>query len=457
MSKNTELRRVVVTGMGALCPIGNTVNEIWNNAKAGVNGIAPITLYDASSQKVKIAGEVKGFDPFEFLEKQEARKQERFTHFARVATMQAMEQSVLQIANEDPYRCGVAISSGIGSLDFIARSQDRGHEKGFDRVSPHYIPASITNSAAGNVAIQEGFRGECSCVVSACAGGTNALGEAMRTIRHGYLDVMIAGGAESCITPLGVGGFTVMRALAECDDPQNACKPFDLERSGFVIAEGAGIMVLEELEHALARGAEILGEICGYGYTCDAHHITAPEPSGQGAAASMRNAIYDAGLEPSQIGYINAHGTSTPMNDKTESAAIRAVFGGGTGASGAVDGGAACAAGSSVAAGGVGTGVGEAESSASVSSTGTDPLVSSTKSMTGHMLGATGAVEAIMSLCAIRDGFIPPNINYQTPDPDCDINLVANQGVEANFDYALSDNLGFGGHNASIVIGRYTE
>ncbi len=434
MSKNTGLRRVVVTGMGVLSPIGNTVDEAWNNAKAGVNGIAPITLYDASSQKVKIAGEVKGFDPFEFLEKQEARKQERFTHFARVATMQAMKQSGIEIANEDPYRCGVAISSGIGSLDFLARSQDRGHEKGFDRVSPHYIPASITNSAAGNVAIQEGFKGECSCVVSACAGGTNALGEAMRTIRHGYLDVMIAGGAESCITPLGVGGFTVMRALAESDDPQNACKPFDLERSGFVIAEGAGIMILEELEHARARGAEILGEICGYGYTCDAHHITAPDPSGDGAAASMRNAIYDAGLEPSQIGYINAHGTSTPMNDKTESAAICAVFGGGAEGCGgdASEGG----AGSDPAAG---------------------PLVSSTKSMTGHMLGATGAVEAILSLFAIRDGFIPPNINYHTPDPDCNINLVANQGVEADFDYALSDNLGFGGHNASIVIGRFDK
>ncbi len=434
MSKNIGLRRVVVTGMGVLSPIGNTVDEAWNNAKAGVNGIAPITLYDASSQKVKIAGEVKGFDPFEFLEKQEARKQERFTHFARVATMQAMKQSGIEIANEDPYRCGVAISSGIGSLDFLARSQDRGHEKGFDRVSPHYIPASITNSAAGNVAIQEGFKGECSCVVSACAGGTNALGEAMRTIRHGYLDVMIAGGAESCITPLGVGGFTVMRALAESDDPQNACKPFDLERSGFVIAEGAGIMILEELEHARARGAEILGEICGYGYTCDAHHITAPDPSGDGAAASMRNAIYDAGLEPSQIGYINAHGTSTPMNDKTESAAICAVFGGGAEGCGgdASEGG----AGSDPAAG---------------------PLVSSTKSMTGHMLGATGAVEAILSLFAIRDGFIPPNINYHTPDPDCNINLVANQGVEADFDYALSDNLGFGGHNASIVIGRFDK
>ena len=419
MNTNTERRRVVVTGMGALCPIGNTVEQIWANARDGVNGIGQITLYDSSNQKVHIAGEVKDFDPFEFLDKQEARKQERFTHFARVATMQAMEQSGIQIADEDPYRCGVAISSGIGSLDFIARSQDRGHEKGFDRVSPHYIPASITNSAAGNVAIQEGFKGECTCVVSACAGGTNAIGEAMRAIRHGYVDVMLAGGDEACITPLGVGGFTVMRALAEVDDPAAACKPFDLERSGFVIAEGAGILVLEELEHARARGAQILGEVCGYGYTCDAYHITAPDPCGDGAAASMRNAVLDAGLEPSQIGYINAHGTSTPMNDKTEAAAIRAVFGDDAATAG--------------------------------------PLVSSTKSMTGHMLGATGAVEAIVSLMAIRDGFVPPNINYTTPDPDCEVNLVANKGVEAHFDYALSDNLGFGGHNASVVVGRFVE
>ena len=409
------MNRVVITGMGAISPIGNTAEQTWENAKRGVNGIGLITQYDSSEQKVHIAGEVKDFDPFEFLDKQEARKQERFTHFARVATMQAMQQSGLNIANEDPYRCGVAISSGIGSLGMIASSQDRGREKGFDRVSPHYIPSSITNSAAGNVAIQEGFKGECTCVVSACAGGTNALGAAFRSIKHGYEDVMIAGGAESCITPLGVGGFTVMRALCENNDPNNACKPFDLERSGFVIAEGAGIMILESLEHAQARGAQILGEIVGYGYTCDAYHITAPCPDGEGAAASMRLAVEEAGINPALVGYINAHGTSTPLNDKVESLAINQVFGGGSAA----------------------------------------PLVSSTKSMTGHMLGATGAVEAIISAYALSEGFIPPNINFTTPDPECNVNLVANEGRAADIEYALSDTLGFGGHNASILLKKF--
>ncbi len=408
-------RRVVITGMGAVTPLGNTVEESWDAAKRGVNGIGPITQYDTSDMKVKIAGEVKDLDVSKFLDKQEARKLERFTHFALIATQEAIAQSGLKIDEEDPYRCGVTISSGIGSLECIERNRDRGNAKGFDRVSPHYIPASITNSAAGNVAIAQGFKGECTCVVSACAGGTNAIGEAMRAIRHGYLDVVIAGGAESCITPLGVGGFTVMRALAESNDPDHASIPFDAEREGFVIAEGAGILVLESLDHALARGAQILGEVAGYGYTCDAYHITAPSPDGEGAAASMRNAIVDAGIEPGDIDHINAHGTSTPMNEKTESTAIHAVFGEDT------------------------------------------PLVSSTKSMTGHMLGGTGAVEAIFSALAIRDGFVPPTINIRTPDPECDVNLVANEGREADIRYVLSDSLGFGGHNASIVLKRYED
>ena len=408
-------RRVVITGMGAVTPLGNTVEESWDAAKRGVNGIGPITQYDTSDMKVKIAGEVKDLDVSKFLDKQEARKLERFTHFALIATQEAIAQSGLKIDEEDPYRCGVTISSGIGSLECIERNRDRGNAKGFDRVSPHYIPASITNSAAGNVAIAQGFKGECTCVVSACAGGTNAIGEAMRAIRHGYLDVVIAGGAESCITPLGVGGFTVMRALAESNDPDHASIPFDAEREGFVIAEGAGILVLESLDHALARGAQILGEIVGYGYTCDAYHITAPSPDGEGAAASMRNAIVDAGIEPGDIDHINAHGTSTPMNEKTESTAIHAVFGDDT------------------------------------------PLVSSTKSMTGHMLGGTGAVEAIFSALAIRDGYVPPTINIRTPDPECDVNLVANEGREADIRYVLSDSLGFGGHNASIVLKRYED
>ena len=408
-------RRVVITGMGAISPIGNTAPETWANARAGVCGIGPIEQYDTSEQRVKIAGEVKGLDVLAFLDKQESRKQERFTHFALIASMEAMAQSGLDMSAEDPTRCGVVVSSGIGSLEMICRSQDRGHEKGFDRVSPHFIPSSITNAAAGNIAIMHGFEGECTCVVSACAGGTQAVGEAMRMIRHGYADVALAGGAESCITPLGVGGFTVMRALAETNEVERASIPFDAERSGFVIGEGAGILVLEELEHALARGAQIIAEVCGYGYTCDAHHITAPRPDGKGAENSMRLAIADAGIEPSQIGYINAHGTSTPMNDKTEAAAIRAIFGTGEQA----------------------------------------PLVSSTKSMTGHMLGATGAVEAIITACALRDGFIPPNINHKVADPECDVNLVANEGREASIEYALSDSLGFGGHNATVVLRRY--
>ena len=408
-------RRVVITGMGAVTPLGNTVEESWDAAKRGVNGIGPITQYDTSDMKVKIAGEVKDLDVSKFLDKQEARKLERFTHFALIATQEAIAQSGLKIDEEDPYRCGVTISSGIGSLECIERNRDRGNAKGFDRVSPHYIPASITNSAAGNVAIAQGFKGECTCVVSACAGGTNAIGEAMRAIRHGYLDVVIAGGAESCITTLGVGGFTVMRALAESNDPDHASIPFDAEREGFVIAEGAGILVLESLDHALARGAQILGEVAGYGYTCDAHHITAPSPDGEGAAASMRNAILDAGIEPGDIDHINAHGTSTPMNEKTETRAIHEVFGADT------------------------------------------PLVSSTKSMTGHMLGGTGAVEAIFSALAIRDGYVPPTINIRTPDPECDVNLVANEGREADIRYVLSDSLGFGGHNASIVLKRYED
>lgn len=408
-------RRVVITGMGALSPIGNTAEETWQNARKGVNGIAPITQYDTDGQRVKIAGEVKGFDAMEFIDKQEARKQQRFTHFAIVAAREALKNSGLDVSKEDPYRLGVTISSGIGGLKMIAESQERGRAKGFDRVSPQFIPSGITNSAAGYVAIDTGFKGECSCVVSACAGGTNAIGAAMRDIRHGYVDVVLAGGTESCIIPLGVGGFTVMRALSDSDDVNRASIPFDKERSGFVIGEGAGIVVLEELEHAKARGANIIAEVAGYGYTCDAHHITAPDPDGESAARSMQQAIEDAGITPDKIGYLNAHGTSTPMNDSTETKAIHMVFGEGPDA----------------------------------------PLVSSTKSMTGHMLGATGAVEAIITACAVRDGFVPPNINYRVPDPECNVNIVANEGREADLEYALSDSLGFGGHNASIVLKKY--
>ncbi len=408
-------RKVVITGMGAISPIGNTALKTWESARAGVNGLGPITQYDSGDMKVKIAGEVKDLDIYEFLDKQEARKLERFVHFALIASREAVENSGIDFTNEDPARCGVTVSSGIGSLEGIERNRDRGRDKGFDRLSPHFIPSAITNAAAGNIAIQYGLEGACSCVVSACAGGTNALGEAMRAIRHGYLDVIVAGGTESCITPLGVGGFTVMKALCESNDINRASIPFDAERSGFVIAEGVGILILESEEHALARGANIICELAGYGYTCDAYHITAPRPDGKGAAASMVQAIEDAKLKPSDIDYINAHGTSTPLNEKVESKVINDVFG--------------------------------TDASA--------PLVSSTKSMTGHMLGATGAVEAIISAFAIRDGFVPPNIGYKVSDPECQVNLVANEGREAKIDCVLSDTLGFAGHNATVVLKRY--
>lgn len=410
-------RRVVITGMGMVTPIGNSVAESWENAHAGVCGIGPITQYDSSGQKVHLAGEIKNLDVHDFIDKQEAKRTERFTHLGLIASQMAIEDSGLDLSKEDLTRCGVTVSSGIGSIGFIERSQDRGREKGFDRVSPHYIPESITNSGAAHIAIQHGFLGACTCVVSACAGGTNAIGEAMRAVRHGYLDVCLAGGTESCITPLAVGGFTVMKALCTSEDPNRASIPFDGERGGFVMAEGAGILVLESLDHALERGANIIAEVAGYGYTCDAHHITAPDPNGKGAIASMREAIADAGLEPSDIDYVNAHGTSTPLNEVVESMAINEIFGKGK------DG----------------------------------PYVSSTKSMTGHMLGATGAVEAIFSALAIRDGFIPPTVNHKVDDPRCDVNLVANEGIEADVRCVLSDSLGFGGHNATIVLRKYEE
>jgi len=408
-------RRVVITGMGALTPIGNTVADLWRNAQDGVCGIRPIEAYDSSEMKVHLAGEVRGLDVTEFLDRREARKQDRFTQLALIASQEAFAQSGLDMAQEDAGRCGCLISSGIGGLDVIAQEQMKGLEKGFDRVSPHFIPMVITNMAAGSVAIQHGLLGPCTCTVTACAGGTHAVGEGFRQIRDGYAEVMVVGGTEACVTPLAVGGFTSMKALCECDDVERASIPFDRERSGFVIGEGAGILVLEEHDHALARGARILGEVVGYGATCDAHHVTAPAPDGSGAARCMTVALADAGISPADIDYLNAHGTSTPMNDRCETMAVHTVFG---------------------------------EAAA-------DLMVSSTKSMTGHLLGATGAVEAIIVACALRDGFVPPNIHYRVPDEECDLDIVANVGRAASLTYAMSDSLGFGGHNAAIVMRRY--
>lgn len=408
-------RRVVITGMGAVTPIGNTLQQTWQGARAGACGIAPITAYDTTGQKVTLAAQVKDLDVEAHIPRAEARKMARFTQLGLIAALEAFAQSGITPDNTDMDRCGTLVSSGIGGLPVIEEEHSRGQSRGWDRVSPHFIPMSISNMAAGVIAIRLGLRGPCSCVVTACASSANALGDAFRLVRDGYADAMVCGGAESAITPLAVGGFTSMKALCQSDDPARASIPFDRERNGFVMGEGAGILVLEELSRARARGAEILGEVLGYGATCDAYHITAPAPDGEGAVRCMREALADAALEPGQIGYINAHGTSTPMNDRCETAAIRQVFGEDI------------------------------------------PPVSSTKSMTGHLLGAAGAVEAILCAMALREGYLPPTIHYREPDPDCALDVIPNTGRASGACAALSNSLGFGGHNAALVLGKYKE
>ena len=410
-----EKRRVVITGIGAVTPLGNTAAESWQAVKDGVCGIAPITLYDHSNQKVSLAAEVKNFDPIVALDKKEARRMDRFTQFAVTAAVEAVQDSGLNLEQEDTARCGVSVSSGIGGIATIQSSCEAGNVRGFDKVSPFFIPMSITNLAAGHIAIRLGLHGMCICPVAACAGGSNAVGDAFRHIRDGYAEVMLCGGAEAAITPLSIGGFTTMRALHVGDDPSRASIPFDAERSGFVMGEGAAVLMLEEYGHAMARGAKIYAEVVGYGATCDAYHITAPAPNGEGGARAMALALADAGASPEQVGYINAHGTSTPLNDSGETAAIKAVFG-------------AHAA---------------------------KLAVSSTKAMTGHMLGAAGAVEAIFTALSLRDGFLPATIHYQVPDPACDLDYIPNQGREQQVEYALSNSLGFGGHNACVLFKKW--
>ncbi|MGI6498185.1 MAG: beta-ketoacyl-ACP synthase II [Oscillospiraceae bacterium] len=408
-------RRVVITGMGAVTPIGNTVQESWASAKAGACGIAPITRYDTEGRKVKLAGEVKHLDIDAILGKRETRKMDRFTQLALIAADEAFASSGLQPEGEDLSRCGVLFASGIGGFETTGINDARGKEKGYDLVSPFFIPMAISNIAAGQIAIRYGFRGMCSCVVTACASGTNAIGDAFRHIRDGYADVMLCGGAESTITPLAIGGFTAMKALTEETNPLRASIPFDKERAGFVMGEGAGALVLETYEHARSRGAAILAEVIGYGASCDAHHITAPDPTGSGGAACMTQAVSDGGIVPEQVDYINAHGTSTPMNDRGETLAIRLTFG----------------------------------------KHADRLMVSSTKSMTGHLLGAAGAVEAVFTALSLQNGYIPPTIGYQTPDPECDLDIVPNQGKERPIQFALSNSLGFGGHNASLLLKRW--
>lgn len=410
-----EHRRVVITGMGAVSPLGLTVEESWAGVREGRCGIAPITLYDCSEMKAKLAGEVKGFEPERYIEKKDVRKTDRYVQLALAAAQEAVDQSGLNFETEDTLRCGVSVSSGIGGINTIQTDTEKGFQKGYDKISPFFIPMSITNMAAGHVAIRFGLHGMCTCPVAACAGGGNAVGDAFRHIRHGYADVMLCGGAEASITPLGMGGFTSMHALTTVDDPARASIPFDAERSGFVMGEGAAVLVLESYEHAAARGANILGEIVGYGATCDAHHITAPAPDGSGGAAAMTMALGDAGLAPEDVGYINAHGTSTQLNEACETMAIKTAFG---------------------------------DHAYKIP-------VSSTKSMTGHLLGAAGAIESVFSVLALRCGYVPATIHYQVPDPACDLDIVPNTGRDADLTYVMSNSLGFGGHNVSLIFKKW--
>ena len=405
-------RRVVVTGLGIVCPIGNDKEEVWSSVVEGRCGIAPITHYDTSSQKVKLAGEVKNLDLDRYVDRRESRKMDKYTQFAMAAAEQAMQDSGLLQLDESRERWGVIMSSGIGGIGTIENEKVRGIEKGYDRVSPYFIPMSIANMAAGHIAIRYGLHGMCTSVVTACASAANAVGDSFRHIRDGYGDIMVAGGAEAAITPLCIGGFTSLKALTTATDPERASIPFDAERSGFVMGEGAGALILEEYEHAKQRGAHIYAEIAGYGTNCDAYHITAPSPQGVGEEKCMRLAMDDAGITPEDVDYINAHGTSTKMNDSCESAAIRRIFS-------------------------------------------ADPMrvcVSSTKSMTGHLLGASAAVEAVITAEAVEKDFVPPTVHYQVPDPECELNVVPGKGHPAKIRYALSNSFGFGGHNVTLVF-----
>lgn len=411
------MRRVVVTGMGAITPIGLNVDSFWESVKQQKTGFGPITKFDATDYKAKLAAEVKDFMAKEFMDFKAAKRMELFSQYAVAAAKEALEQSGLDLEAEDPYLVGCSVGSGIGSLQALEREHAKLEQRGPGRINPLLVPLMISNMACGNVSIQFGLKGKSINVVTACATGTHSIGEAFRTIQHGEAEVMVAGGTEASICPIGIGGFTALTALSNSEDPKRCSIPFDKERSGFVMGEGAAVVILEELEHAKKRGAVIYAEVCGYGSTSDAYHITSPAENGEGAARAMTNAVKDAGIDLQEITYINAHGTSTHHNDLFETRAIKLAFG---------------------------------EHAENI-------RINSTKSMVGHMLGAAGAIEFVTCVKEIQEGYIHPTVGYQMPDEELDLNYVPGSAIEEPVEYALSNSLGFGGHNASILVKKYRE
>lgn len=408
-------RRVVITGAGVVSSLGMGLENFWNSIKEGKSGISVVTRFDITNYSTKVAAEIKNFDPTMYIDKKEAKRMDRFTQYAMAAAKMAFDMSGIELDKLNKDRTGVIVGSGIGGIETFEDQHSTLIEKGPGRVSPFFIPMMIGNMASGRIAIEYGLMGFNESVITACATSNNAIGDAFKVIQRGDADVMVTGGAEASITPVSFAGFCSMKAMSTNEDPSSACRPFDAERDGFVMGEGSGVLIIEELEHALSRNANILAEVVGYGCTCDANHITAPHPEGLGGINCMNMAINDAGIKPEEIGYVNAHGTSTPMNDPIETSIVKKVFGV------------------------------HAKKLA----------INSTKSMTGHLLGAAGAIEAIITSMALKEGFLPPTINYKTPDPECDLDYVPNTGRKADINYALSNALGFGGHNASIVLKKY--
>lgn len=408
-------RRVVITGSGVVSALGLGTDKFWNSIKEGKCGISAVTRFDTTNYSTKVGAELKDFEPTDFIDKKEAKRMDKFTQYALAAAKMAIENSGLDLEKIDKWRTGVIVGSGVGGIETMEDQHEILRTKGPGRVSPFFIPMMISNMASGRIAMEFGFNGFNECVVTACATANNAIGDAFKVIQRGDADIMVAGGAEASITPISFAGFCSSKAMSTNEDPSAACRPFDIDRDGFVMGEGSGVLILEELEHALNRGANIMAEVVGYGCTCDAYHITAPHPEGLGGIKCMKMALDDAGIKPEDVQYINAHGTSTPLNDSGETVVVKAVFG---------------------------------EHAKKLA-------MSSTKSMTGHLLGAAGAVEAIITALALKEGFLPPTINLRNPDPECDLDYIPNVGRKAEIKYAVSNALGFGGHNAALTLKKY--